>query len=171
MSQALDRERAARAQLFAPEAFEPLPPRAARERVLLLWRFPSFSPFASWALYVSSGAHYAVRRLEHDRAEGLPFNVTDPRIFGSEAPVAAALARGVLAQSGALAIPPARLPDSITLDGTAYGIATGTAGAQPLIHTWADHRREWQPLTDWVDETAARFDALLPASTLRGRRA
>jgi hypothetical protein len=168
MSTYSSREDVAVSILLKPESFPALAKRLEFERQLLLWRFPSFTPHSSWALYnVFGEKRYLVRRLEHDPGKGIPLNKEDPHIFGAEALISTASAEALLAELESLPAPMFRRSAIIGIDGTMFGLQAGNAWQGTKVNWWCHHSPEWQPLAAYYERVVAEFEALLPRSTLR----
>lgn len=161
----LKREQAALDILRNPERFTGLPRRRDADRLLCIWRAPSFASHASWSLFREDD-RYIVRRLEHDHARGLPINTDDPHIYGAEALLSASQGRALLDRFETLHLPPFRCTQKPGLDGTYYGVRYGGT-AQGVDLRWWEHPAEWEALDTLCAEAADQMDLALPTSTLR----
>lgn len=162
------REAVAIEMLQNPEKFPSLPKRSEFDRLICLWRIPSFEPHSSWSIYRSrNGDEHFVRRLEHDPHRGLPVNVTDPHVYGAEAILSAEQAREIVELFEALEIPMFRRPAWVGVDGVSYGVRIGNYWQSTTVNWWSSYSHEWQPLHELFEATVCRLDVLLPASTLR----
>ena len=167
LSRLRSREDVAIALLQSPEAFPALPARTEFDRLLCLWRLPSFSPHASWSLFRRRDADgFVVRRLMHDPSRGLPVDVDDPHVHGAEGLVATTAGERVLTAFAALRFPVFERYPGVGLDGTRYGIRTGNRYGGACIEWWEGGPAGWTPLADLFDDTIRRFEAILPAATL-----
>lgn len=163
-----ERTTTAEALLRQPERFPSLPRRDRYHRRLLLWQFPSFVPYSSWALYVERDACW-VRRLEHDRTRGLALDAADPDIYGAEARIDPAEANELLAGFTVLSLPMFLPSARFGLDGVRYGIAFGDDWCGTEVTWWSDPDEAWRPLVEAYERTVVSLEAKLPASTLRAQ--
>lgn len=154
--------------LRSPERFPGLPPRSEFDRLLCLWRLPSFSPHASWSLFRQRDAdRWAVRRLMHDPGRGLPVNVEDPHVFGAEGVLPAADAQDIVDRFEALSLPVFRRYPGVGLDGTAYGVRTGNVYGGACVEWWEHGPEGWAPLRAAFAHAVEALERVLPAPTLR----
>jgi len=168
MTQGRNREDVAIAMLRSPETFPSLPPRREFDRLLCLWRLPSFSPYASWSLFRQSKTdHHIVRRLMHDPSRGLPTSIDDPHIYGAEGRLADADAQAVLDGFESLLVPVFRRFPGVGLDGVLYGVRTGNCYAGACLEWWEDGAEGWAPLRAMFDRAIETFERVLPAASLR----
>lgn len=162
-----ERTETAETLLRQPERFPSLPKRDRYCRRLLLWRFPAFVPYSSWALFVEREACW-VRRLEHDRTRGLALDAAGPDLYGAEARIDPAEAAELLARFTALSVPMFLPTRRFGLDGVRYGVAFGDGWCGTEATWWSDPGEAWRPLAEAYERTVERLEAVLPASTLRG---
>ena len=162
------RESVALEMLQKPELFPSLPKRSEYDRLICLWRIPSFEPHSSWSLYRErkTNEHF-VRRLEHDPHRGLPANISAPHVFGSEAPISAELATKIVEQFEGLTVPMFRRPAWAGMDGVSFGVHIGNFWQSTTVNWWSSFSPEWKPLNELFQEIVVQLDSLLPASTLR----
>lgn len=168
MQTLLSRESVALEILRKPELFPSLPKRREFDRLICLWRIPSFEPHSSWSLYRGRKTNENfVRRLEHDPRRGFPSNVVDPHIFGSEVPIPTEMATKIIEQFEGLTVPMFRSPSWGGLDGVSFGAHIGNFWQSTTVNWWSSFSPEWKPLNELFQETVAQLDSLLPTSTLR----
>jgi hypothetical protein len=153
--------------LKSPEQFPSLPPRREFDRLLCLWRLPSFMPHASWSLFRQrENDSYVVRRLMHDRCRGLPVNVHDPHVYGAEGLLQAEEGKRILGAFEALHLPVFNRFPGVGLDGTSYGVRSGNFSAGACIEWWEHGPEGWTPLCDLFEHTVECFERVLPAASL-----
>jgi hypothetical protein len=51
---------------------------------------------------------------------------------------------------------------------TSYGVEQDTGFRRARLSWWDVHPEDWEPLHQWHEQTAASFDALLPARSATG---
>jgi hypothetical protein len=158
----VERERRAVSLLEHPESY---PGLAIRERArvkLRVWRYPSFEPFASWAVLQASGSLF-VRRVLWDQAQ---MQLPEPVTYGSEAPCEEAVFGELIAKLASIALPPFVVTGGIGLDGTRCGVAVEDNMSSFCANWWEEHPHEWAPLREWHAKAVAALERVLPSPTV-----
>jgi hypothetical protein len=151
--------------------------------VALLWRYPSFEPYQSWALVQgrdATGDGWLVRRTTWDRSADQA-RATDPlkqaALMVDPAPtatieVADARAHGdfaakVLGRLGELTVPPRLASEVIGIDGVVNGLETQRGRVR--LEWWCDGPPGWQAFTDEVERLRLDLDAVVQPDLATGR--
>lgn len=167
-------ETTARERLLEPEKHQGLVSRTEYQREFLLWRFPSFKPYSSWALYREAPRNRAelfyVRRLQWDAAFELPTSRGEPDIFGAEARLEPKVAIDLLASMRAVRFEPLHNVGVTGIDGTTFGVAVGSFQTSTRLQWWSVIPPEWKPLQEWHDHAVSIFERAMPESAVERRR-
>lgn len=155
-----DRFEKARRLLEAPGSYPGLAERPHAHVSLRIWRYPSFSPWSSWAIIEASKEMF-VRRVTWDQS----LLSIEPVTYGSEAPIELSHLEPLLAELKNIELPPFMSVPTVGIDGTTYGIEIGVFRLSARLSWWETPPAEWAALHRWHAEAIARFDALLPEST------
>jgi hypothetical protein len=155
----------AHALLDHPETYPGLVEHRNARQLLRLWRYQSFEPCCSWAV-IEARSGLFLRRVVWDRLDrsGMPQPVT----YGCEVPLRQEIVAPVLGELAAIRLVPFPMASTLGLDGTSYGVERGTGFRSARLSWWDVHPEDWAPLHQWHEQTAASFDALLPARSVTG---
>ncbi|MFK8183650.1 MAG: hypothetical protein AB8B99_09760 [Phormidesmis sp.] len=151
-----------------PEEYPGLPARDECDRKLLLFRYPSFKPSASWSLF-KTGKHYWIRRVEWDCSKCFPTAI-EPLTFGSEAAFLPSAAEQVLSSLSSIEFCPLKQPELGGIDGTILGITVGNYWLSCSLRWWYLPSNDWKPLAAWFEKTVDTFEQALPESTCRSHQ-
>jgi hypothetical protein len=151
----------ARELLERPKLYQGLVPRGNASIPLRVWRYPSFTPWSSWAV-LEDKKQLFLRRIEWDlrRTHIPPLNT-----YGCEAPLEQAAFDALMPELQAVELSPFIPTPGIGIDGVWYGIEAGSyMGSARLV--WREKPpKSWEPLGVWHARVTAFFDSLLPQST------
>lgn len=150
----------------SPLEYRGLPHHPLARVLLRVWRYPSFQPYASWAL-IQARKDVLVRRVTWDQRHPL---ADTPVTFGCEAVVETALHEALTSALRDIRLPPFVSATTAGIDGTTYGVDFGGYMRSARLSWWEQPPAEWAELGAWHEQAIARFDALLPASTPAARR-
>jgi hypothetical protein len=149
--------------LEPPENYPGLVERARASVCLRVWLYPSFEPQRSWAVIRAKEGLF-LRRIVWDqqrRGGGL----RPPDTYGSETPLANSVFDMLQAELQAIELPPFLPVPTIGVDGTSYGVETGSYMPSARLAWWHTLPEAWGPLRNWHARAAALFDSLLPPAT------
>jgi hypothetical protein len=141
-----------------PESYPALPSRPSSRLRILIWKYPSFEPFASWALMADKQATF-VRRVVWDPTKD---NMLEPVTYGAESPIEASVADQVLTELSALTLPLYVQATGIGLDGTRCGVEVGDHMSKARFAWWEEEPLAWEPLRKWHERTLVLLEARLP---------
>lgn len=168
-------ESKARRLLLEPDRHPGLIARNEHQRKLLIWCFPSFQPYSSWALYHEKQRNkdeaFYVRRLQWDGMFELPRSTDEPTVFGGDSRIADETAHSLIAGMQSVKFEALCTVPLTGCDGTTCGISTGSSPNTAVLQWWSVAPQEWTPLRAWFDLAVAAFEAALPESVCEGRRA
>jgi hypothetical protein len=155
-------EENARRLLERPLDYPGLVQRRGANQEVRIWRAPSFDPESSWTI-IADKSEWFVRRVVYVRrsAAGEIWHDT----FASEARLAEPVALSVVRDLRAICIVPFVKLSGLGLDGTAYGIETGSFMAQVRLSWWGKAPEEWGALRSWYAATIGVLESQLPPST------
>jgi hypothetical protein len=170
-------EEMAKTYLELPESYPALKPLDKARIVFRIWRYPSFTSSSSWLLYKIDDSFF-VRRIEWDFVKDyLYYLPSEPTIYGSEAEISKEQTEAIIEKLQSLKITAFQTSDLFGCDGTTYGVdikfeqlhpwQVSTKNYPMRFSWWSRPPEGWQPLADWLEETAIFFDSLLPASTAK----
>jgi hypothetical protein len=153
--------------------------------VVLLWRYPAFESYQSWALIKGGTAkeeRWLVRRtswkrsIDYQRAADplkhaalLVDPAPTPTIEILDARTEADFAAGFLQRLGDLAIHPLLPSDGIGIDGVVNGIEM--QGGQIHLEWWCDGPPAWRAFTEGVERLRLDLDAAVLANRRHCREA
>lgn len=150
------------AVLESPLSYPGLPEHWFPRVLLRVWRYPSFQPYASWALIATRKEETFVRRITWHPYH--PLNET-PVTFGAEAAIEASAREPLLRALRAIRLPPFIPADRAGIDGTTCGVEFGNDMRSARLGWWETPPAEWADLARWHADAIAAFEALLPAHT------
>jgi hypothetical protein len=162
----MDLDRRAKLLLDNPEKYPALEAWPVFELVFRIWRYPALTSCSSWLLRENKGIFH-VRRLEWDRFKDSRWPRGEPTIYGSESPVPTEEARSIVQRLRAISLPPFVEPRSFGIDGVTFGVEMMSYSMNRRLSWWCDAPEGWEPLAEWLGDTVAAFDALLPESTAK----
>ena len=151
-----------------PEKYPGLIERHESDRKLLLYRYPSFKPSASWSLFENKNIYW-IRRIEWNSPKWFPSHHINPCTMGSESTFSSKLAKNVLSSFCSIEFSTLKQSENIGIDGTVYGINSKNWELSFSLQWWCLPSDEWKPLADWFDNTVNIFEQFLPESTCRNR--
>ena len=150
--------------LKKPENYPSLVQRQECDRQLLLYCFPSFKVFSSWALFETEG-QYWLRRITWNFTLQFPDRNAEPYIFGCEVCFDRNIAKELLLSLSSISLNPFVQPLLFGIDGTVYGIE-----AEHLfscsVQWWCSLPENWSSLDTWYGKAIALFEQTLPDRTL-----
>jgi hypothetical protein len=152
--------------LESPLGYPGLPDRSFARVLLRVWRYPSFQPYASWAL-IQARTEFFLRRITWDQRHPL---ADTPVTYGAEVEIDTSVHEPLLAGLRGIRLPPFIPASTVGIDGTTYGVEAGDYMRSARVAWWETPPAEWAGLGLWHAEAIARFEALLPASTPSVRR-
>ena len=151
--------------LKKPENYPNLIEREEFERKLLVFCYPSFKPYTSWALFKTQNTYW-LRRVTWDRSLRFPSYEAEPHTFGCEVCFQNNLAEKILLSLSLISLNPFVQPNVVGVDGTIYGIEVGNHWFSCSLRWWCSPPHNWKALNYWYQETVDIFETALPDRTL-----
>ena len=151
--------------LKKPENYPNLVQRPECDRKLLLYCFPSFKVFSSWALFETKG-QYWLRRITWNSTLQFPSRNAEPHIFGCEVCFDRNLAEELLSSLFSMSSNPVMQPHSLGIDGTVYGIEAEKHLFSCSLQWWCSPPENCSSLAMWYEKAIALFEQTLPDTTL-----
>ncbi len=144
-----------------PERYPGLAERKLPRVLLRIWCYPSFDPYRSWAA-IQAREGLFLRRIVWDQGRT---GRLKPTTYGSEVPLEHSVFDELVADLQAIELPPFLAVSTIGLDGTSYGVETGSYMLSARLAWWQTPPEAWEPLRNWHARASALFDSLLPTAT------
>jgi hypothetical protein len=144
-----------------PELYPGLPQREYARVILRTWRYPSFEPYFSWAVVQAKGELFLRRVVWDQRRRDVP----EPITFGSEVPLDSKEYSLLLDELQVIKVPPFLSVSTVGLDGTSYGVESGSYMLSARLAWWEAAPAAWAPLQQWHERAASAFESLLPLAT------
>jgi hypothetical protein len=147
-----------------PEIYPGLINRNPDDRRFLMWHYPSFEAYRSWALFWKEEDCW-VRRIIWDQSLRFPSNDFDPYTYGCEILIPFEKAQELINSLSEISLRPFQQPKHFGLDGTISGIEVGNYWLSCRLSWWYVPLPDWQPLMIWFERTLSYFESVLPSST------